>query len=75
MNVAFEGALVGLAIAAILLLGDYVMLHKMAAERAKKQHKTVVEFDATERARLRSVATFCIILPLALGVAFWLIWG
>jgi hypothetical protein len=75
MNVAFEGALVGLAIAAILLLGDYMMLRKMAAERAKKQHKTLVEFDAAERARLRSVTTFCVILPIGLGVAFWLIWG
>jgi hypothetical protein len=75
MNVAFEGALVGLAIAAALLLGDYVMLRKLAAERAKKHHKTLVEFDPTERARLRSVATFCIILPIALGAAFWLIWG
>lgn len=75
MNVAIEGVLVGLAIAAILMLGDYVMLRKLAAERAKKQHKTLVEFDPTERARLRSVTTFCIILPIALGVAFWLIWG
>ena len=75
MNVALQGALVGLAIAAVLFLGDYVMLRKMAAERAKKHHKTLVEFDSTEVARLRSVATFCVILPLGLAVAFWLIWG
>lgn len=75
MNVAIEGVLVGLAIAAVLMLGDYIMLRKLAGERAKKQHKTLVEFDPTERARLRSVTTFCIILPIALGVAFWLIWG
>jgi hypothetical protein len=75
MNVALQGALVGLAIAAVLLLGDYVMLRKMAAERAKKHHKTLVEFDSTERARLRSVASFCLILPVGLAVAFWLIWG
>jgi hypothetical protein len=75
MNVALQGALIGLAIAAVLLLGDYVMLRKMAAERAKKHHKTQVEFDSTERARLRSVASFCLILPVGLAVAFWLIWG
>ena len=75
MNVTLQGALIGLAIAAVLLLGDYVMLRKMAAERAKKHHKTLVEFDSTERARLRSVTTFCLILPLGFAVAFWLIWG
>ena len=75
MNVTLQGALIGLTIAAVLLLGDYVMLRKMAAERAKKHHKTLVEFDSTERARLRSVASFCLILPVGLAVAFWLIWG
>jgi hypothetical protein len=75
MNAALQGALVGLAISAVLMLGDYMMLRRMAAERAKKHHKTVVEFDSTERARLRSVATFCVILPVGLAVAFWLIWG
>jgi hypothetical protein len=75
MNVALEGALVGLAIAAILLLGDYMMLRKMAAERAKKHHKTLVEFDSTERSRLRSLAAFCVILPPVLALAFWMIWG
>jgi hypothetical protein len=75
MNIFLQGALVGLAIAAILMLGDYVMLRKMAAERAKKHHKTLVEFDSTERARLKSVAVFCVILPAALAVGFWLIWG
>jgi lysylphosphatidylglycerol synthetase-like protein (DUF2156 family) len=75
MSVVLQGLLIGLAIAAILLMGDYMMLRRMAAERAKKQHKTLVEFDSTERARLRSVATFCVILPLGLAVAFWLIWG
>jgi hypothetical protein len=75
MQNALQGALVGLAIAAILLLGDYMMLRKAAAERAKKHHKTLVEFDATERSRIRSLATFCVVLPVALAVAFWLIWG
>jgi hypothetical protein len=75
MNIALQGALVGLAIAAILLLGDYLVLHKMAAERAKKHHKTLVEFDPTERSRLRSLAAFCVILPPVLALAFWMIWG
>jgi hypothetical protein len=75
MNVTLQGALIGLTIAAVLLLGDYLMLHKMAAERAKKHHKTMVEFDPTERARLRSVASFCLLLPLGFAAAFWLIWG
>lgn len=75
MHMAVTGALVGLAIGLLLLAGDYLMLRQAARERAKKQHKTVIEFDGSERSRIRSLASFCVILPLALAAAFWVIWG
>ncbi len=75
MHISVTGALVGLAIGLLLLAGDYVMLRQAARERAKKQHKTVVEFDGSERSRLRSLLTFCVILPPVLAAAFWAIWG
>jgi hypothetical protein len=75
MGEAVTGALVGLAIGLLLLAGDYSMLRKAAAERAKKHHKTKVEFDQSERSRMKSLSTFCIILPPVLAVAFWMIWG
>jgi hypothetical protein len=75
MHMAVTGALVGLGIGLFLLAGDYLMLRGAARERAKKQHKTVVEFDGTERSRIRSLASFCVILPPVLALAFWAIWG
>jgi hypothetical protein len=75
MHIALQGALTGLVIALVMLIGDYMMLSKLAKERAVKQHKTVAELDGTERARLRSVAMFCLILPPVFAVAFWAIWG
>ena len=75
MHMAVTGLLVGLGIGLFLLAGDYAMLRREATERAKKHHKTLVEFDSTERMRLRSLATFCLILPPVLAVAFWAIWG
>jgi hypothetical protein len=75
MNVALQGALVGLGLGLFMLIGDYLMLTRMAKERAIKKHKAVAELDGTERARLRSVAMFCVILPPVFALAFWAIWG
>jgi hypothetical protein len=75
MNIFFQGMLTGLAIGLVMLAGDYMVLRKLARERAVRQHKTVAEFDGTEKARIRSLAMFCVILPPIFGVFFWMIWG
>jgi hypothetical protein len=75
MNIFLQGALTGLAIGLLLLVGDYMVLSRQAKERAVKQHKTVAEFDGAERSKIRSLAMFCVILPAVLAVAFWMIWG
>ena len=73
MNSAvLTGALVGLGIGVLLLAFDYLMLRQAAAERAKRQHQTMVAFDSTERKRLGSLFRFCLFLPPALALAFWI---
>jgi hypothetical protein len=73
MNELIKGALVGLAISAVLLIFEYMGARKSAAERAKRNHLTLVELDSTEKKRLGALARFCVALPPALAIAFWLL--
>jgi hypothetical protein len=75
MHIALQGALTGLVIGVVMLAGDFLVLRGSARERAVKHHKTVPEFDSTEKARIRSLAMFCVILPPIFAIAFWMIWG
>ena len=71
MSSAVTGALIGLGIGIVLMAFDFMMIRQGAAERAKRQHQTLVQFDSTERKRLRSLFHFCLFLPPALALAFW----
>ena len=74
MNVVLEGALTGLAVALILIAVEYMSLRKQARERAKRRH-VPAELDDTERRRLASLVRFCILVPPAFAVSYWLLWG
>jgi hypothetical protein len=74
MHPAVEGALVGLAIGAVLVLFEYLMLNRQVVERAKRYNRKA-EFDVTERRRMATITRFAVILPVAFGAGFWLIWG
>jgi hypothetical protein len=74
MNVVLQGALTGLGVALFLLAVDYLHLRKLARERAKKRH-VALEFDDTERRRLASLVRFCIFVPPAFAICYWLLWG
>ena len=74
MPPALNGALVGLAIGAALVLFEYLMLNKQVNERAKKFNRKA-EFDVTERRRMTTITRFACVLPLAFGAGYWLIWG
>jgi hypothetical protein len=73
MHPAIKGALVGFAIAFALFVFDYLQLRQRAAERAKKAHKTVVEFDQTDKGRMISLFRFVIFLPPGFAVLFWML--
>ena len=74
MNPVLEGALIGLAIGAVLVLFEFMMLNKEVNERAKKFNRKA-EFDVTERRRMATITRFACILPIAFAAGFWLIWG
>jgi hypothetical protein len=71
MHPALTGALVGLAVAIAMMIFDYIVLRGRAAERAKRQHKTVAEFDETEKKQLSSLVRYCIFLPAGFALLFW----
>jgi hypothetical protein len=74
MPVYVEGALIGLALAAFLVLAEYVAVRKGARDRAARLHRKV-EIDPSETSRMRSIATFAILLPPGFALAWWLLWG
>jgi hypothetical protein len=73
MHVALTGALVGLGIAVAMFVFDYSVLRQRAAERAKKAHKTVVEFDSTDKKRISGLVRFIIFLPPMFALLFWML--
>ena len=73
MHPTISGALVGLAVAVCMLIFDYLVLRSRAAERAKRQHRKVVEFDATEKKQLISLFRFLFVLPPGFAILFWML--
>lgn len=75
MHIALKGLLVGIGVAAVLLLFEYTAAQKSARERAKKMARKV-ELNQDERARLRNMTSFAIfILPPLFAAIFWLTMG
>ena len=71
MRDAITGALVGVGIGVFLFIFDYMAIKKTAAERAKRNHQTLVTLDSTEKKRIGSLLRFCLVLPPVLAFAFW----
>jgi hypothetical protein len=62
---------VGISI--LLFVFDYMMIRQNAAERAKRNHQTLVTLDSTEKKRIGALLRFCLILPPVLAFAWWAI--
>ena len=74
MYIALQGALIGLGVALVLIAVEYMHLRKLARERAERRH-VPAELDDTERRRLASIVRFCIFVPPAFAIFFWLLSG
>ena len=73
MHAMLMGGLAGAALAVVLYYFEYSSINRAAAERAKRQHVRKVEVDGSERARLRNLGRFCLVLP-AIGAGLgWLL--
>ncbi len=74
MPEAIQGALVGLAIGAVLVGTEWMLLKKAATEQAAKLHRSPVLDDAA-RNRIKTMARFAFVLPFAFAFFFYYIWG
>ena len=73
MHAMLMGALAGAGLALVLYYFEYSSITRAAAERAKRQHVRKVEVDGSERARLKNLLWFCLLLP-AIGAGLgWLL--
>jgi hypothetical protein len=74
MDEAIKGAILGGVIGIVLVALEYLMLSQAAKEQAVKLHRKP-ELDEVARLRIKTMARFAFVLPLAFGAGFWLIWG
>ncbi len=74
MPVWMEGGLIGLGLAVFLVAAEYLLIKKAARERAARLHRKVTA-EPGETNRMRSIATFAIVLPPAFALAWWVLWG
>jgi hypothetical protein len=73
MQAMLMGGLAGAALAVVLYYFEYSSITRAANERAARKHVKKVEMDGSERARLRNLGWFCLVLP-ALGAGLgWLL--
>ena len=74
MNIWLQGGLVGAALAAILVIFEYLAITREVAERSKKVARKV-EWDQNQRSRMRGMIKFGIVLPIGGAIGAWWIWG
>jgi hypothetical protein len=74
MHPALEGLIVGAALAAILLGAEYYLQRKEAVDRAKRL-KRAAALDGDQRRRIAAMVRFCVFIPPAFAVAWWLLFG
>jgi len=72
MHPAMKGFLIGLGISIFLIVFEYMMVKKAVQERAQLLHRKP-EFEPTDKKRVRAVVNFCLFVPPALAVGFWLV--
>jgi hypothetical protein len=67
------GALAGLALGLLLYFFEYSSISRAQKERAQRRRVKSVDMDQSERARLRNLGWFCVLLPFAGAGAGWLL--
>jgi len=72
MHPAMQGFLVGLAVALFLIVFEYLAVKKQVEERASLKHRKP-QFEAQDKNRVRAVVNFCLFVPPAFAVGFWLL--
>jgi hypothetical protein len=74
MNIWLQGGLIGAAIAAVLIIFEYLAIQKEIAEKSKRLAKKV-DWDSNQVSRMRGMVSFGLILPVGFAVGAWLVFG
>ena len=74
MNMILKGALVGAALAVVLVLFEYLAINREIAERSKRLAKKV-DWDSNQRSRMRGMISFGVVLPIGCAIGAWWVWG
>ena len=74
MHIAIKGLLIGAALAAVLIIFEYLAITREVAERSKRVAKKV-DWDSNQKSRMRGMVNFGIILPIGGAIGAWWIWG
>lgn len=72
MNIWLQGALAGTALAAVLIIFEYMAINRELAERSKKVARKV-DWDSNQKSRMRGMISFGVILPFGGAIGAWLI--
>jgi hypothetical protein len=70
MHIAIKGLLIGAALAAILIIFEYMAITREVAERSKRVAKKV-DWDSNQKSRMRGMITFGIALPIGGAIGAW----
>jgi len=73
MHPALVGLLAGMGVSAFFIISEYMIINGAAKERAKALKKKKVEFDDTQRKRLRSIWGFALFMPPVFALAGWVL--
>ena len=74
MPIALKGFLVGAALAAVLIIFEYMAINGEIAERSKRIAKKV-EWDSNQVSRMRGMISFGLVLPIGGAIGAWWVWG
>jgi hypothetical protein len=72
MNPAVQGLLIGLGLAAVLIIFEYTAIQREIAERSKKLARKV-DWDSNQKSRMRGMMSFGFVLPIGFAIGFWLL--
>ena len=67
MPIALKALLIGAALAAPLIVFEYLAINREIAERSKRLARKV-EWDSNQRSRLRGMITFGAALPIGFAI-------
>jgi hypothetical protein len=74
MPIALKGFLIGAALAAVLIIFEYMAINREIAERSKRVAKKV-EWDSNQVSRMRGMISFGLVLPIGGAIGAWWVWG